>query len=129
VREDEGGMPTIIRVKHSKEHPYLVVSRKLIEDEKLDYQAQGFLISLLAKPDDWQFVPKLLGREKGVGVDTVRRIIRRCIKAGYIYRSDERYQDEKTGCWSRMTHYVVFEDKDARQEFLNEGRILAQKTA
>ena len=46
-------MPTIIRVKH-KRAPFVVIDRRVLEDERLTWAARGVLGYLLAKPDDWQ---------------------------------------------------------------------------
>ena len=46
-------MPGIVRVGHRR-HPYVVIDRRPLEDERLSWAARGLLGYLLAKPDDWQ---------------------------------------------------------------------------
>jgi len=49
----ERRVPTIIRLKHGRA-PFVVIDRRVLEDERLTWAARGVLGYLLAKPDDWQ---------------------------------------------------------------------------
>jgi hypothetical protein len=111
-------LKSIIRILHKKEIPYLQVNRETIKDSKLDFTSLGFLIYLLSKPDDWIFIPKVLAKERGIHVSTIRRAFKKLETAGYCYISVDRIQEKKTGRFSTTCYYVVFEDEEARQEFL-----------
>lgn len=108
-------MTSIIRVKHNRENPYLQVCRKTIRDINLDLQAKGFLVFLLDKPSDWKIRPLALAEELEIGETTVYRILNRLIAAGYVYR--ELIKRNKDGKFQTGAIYVVFEDKDSRQEW------------
>ena len=105
----------IIRVDHSKENPYLQVSKKTIRDVDLDLQSKGLLIFLLAKPDNWRIRPDALAKELGIGKTTVCYILNRLIKAGYVHRTLVKRNDK--GRFQIGALYIVFEQKDERREW------------
>jgi hypothetical protein len=43
---------SIIRIK-KKEHPYVQVDKRVLEDSRLSWRAKGILVYLLTKPDGW----------------------------------------------------------------------------
>ena len=67
-------MPTIIRVKH-RCAPFVVIDRRMLEDERLTWAARGVPGYLLAKPDDWQLRITDLQRRGNLGRDALRRIL------------------------------------------------------
>lgn len=110
-------MATILRVSHDKEHPYVMVSRELIDDHGLTFQEKGLLIYLLSKPDDWRVLPEQLANENGISKASMYRLLNRLISSKYVYRDLQRYQEK--GRWKSLSIYVVFEDKQARRDFLD----------
>ena len=105
----------IIRVDHSKENPYLQLSRKTIRDVSIDLQAKGLLIYLLDKPNNWRIRPLALAKELNIGKDIVYRILNRLIAAGYIHRNVIKRNHE--GRFQSGAIYIVFEQKDERREW------------
>jgi DNA-binding MarR family transcriptional regulator len=77
---------SIIRVEHDKNNPFVIVSTELIRDKLLSFEARGFLIFLLAKPDEWRIRPEALAKECGLHFTTIYRLIKVLIKSGYISR-------------------------------------------
>ena len=67
VRGVEGAASaTIIRVKHRRA-PFVVIDRRVLEDERLTWAARGMLGYLLAKPDDWKLRITDLQRRGNLG--------------------------------------------------------------
>jgi DNA-binding transcriptional ArsR family regulator len=101
---------SIIRVEHDKDKPYLVVSKETVRDHAVCWEARGFLMFLLAKPDDWQMRPEQLAEECGSSRSTVYRLLAKLIKAGYVRRDDIRRR-KPDGTFDSAALYTVFEDR------------------
>ena len=114
-------MANIIRVEHSKERPFVVLSTEMVRDPNLDLQCKGMLAFLLAKPDNWQIRPENLVKELKECRATVYNIINKLIDAGYIYREVIRARNED-GTFKTASMYIVFEDKAERQAYIDRGR-------
>lgn len=98
-------MPTIIRVKQRKE-PYVIISRKAVEDTRLSWAARGVLGFLLAKPNDWEVRVDNLQRCGDLKRDAIYKLLKELQKYGYMYREQSR---DARGCLSRAI-YTVFEE-------------------
>lgn len=85
-------MPGIIRVQHRR-HPYVVIDRRPLEDERLSWAARGLLGYLLAKPDDGQLRVSDLCRRGDLGRDGVRRLLQQLRDLGYL--RCEQVRDER----------------------------------
>jgi ASC-1-like (ASCH) protein len=95
---------TIIRKAHRSK--YVVVDKAAAEDKEISAKALGWLLRVLAKPDDWSVSIRQFAREFGVGMDAVRTAFAELEQVGYILRI--RYQTERgTFDWE----YRVFEAK------------------
>jgi len=109
---------SIGRAEHGKERPYTKISNYLINDMDLDFEARGFMAYLLAKFDDFSINIPCITRETRLSRSRIYRILSRLEKAGYIYRSIEKYHDE-LGKFSTSSNYLIFEDRDHRQELID----------
>jgi hypothetical protein len=103
---------SIIRVEHNKDSPYLTVTKGTVRDHAVSFEARGFLMLLLAKPDDWQMRPEQLAEECKSSRSTVYRLLAQLIKAGYVRRDDIRRR-KPDGTFDSAALYTVFEDKTA----------------
>src|SRR5690349_18755014 len=103
-RQNEGG-GSIIRRAHNRQHPYVLISRALAEDETLSLEARGLMLYLLAKPPDWQIMMGDLQRAARCGRDQTRRILHECEAAGYIVR--EQTNNPANGRWQWVS--MVYE--------------------
>ena len=103
-------MRSIIRVEHTKDRPYLVVSKETVRDRSVSLEARGFLMFLLAKPDDWQIRPEQIAEECGKNRATIYRLLLKLIDAGYVRRDDIRRR-KPDGTFDSTALYTVFEDK------------------
>jgi hypothetical protein len=82
-------MPGIVRVEHRR-HPYVVIDRRPLEDQRLSWAARGLLGYLLAKPDDWQLRVSDLCRRGDLGRDGVHSLLQQFQDFGYIRRRQLR---------------------------------------
>jgi predicted transcriptional regulator len=114
-------MQIILHAKHNKEKTFTQVSNELIYDFDLDWEAKGFMDYLLSKTDDFSINIPNIENETRCDRNKIYRILRKLIKAGYIYRDIERRRNED-GTFSTTSYYLVFEDKTHRQESINRLR-------
>lgn len=77
------------------------------------------MIFLLDKPDDWRIRPDALAKELKVGRDTVYRLLKRLIDAGYIHRDLIKRNHE--GKFQTGAVYIIFEESDERQEYTDKS--------
>ena len=103
-------MRSIVRVEHNKDKPYLTVSKDTVRDHSIPFEARGFLLFLLAKPDDWQVRPREIAKECKSSVSTVYRLLAQLIKSGYV-RRDNIPRRKPDGTFDSASLYTVFEDK------------------
>lgn len=76
----------IIRAKHDgKTHPYVIVSRKLIQDNQLAYGPKCLLLLMLSYPDTWNFTEKFLAEALGEPISTTRSWLNMLKDAGYFH--------------------------------------------
>lgn len=60
------------------------VKNSLINDDRLSFEARGFLVFLLALPDDWNFSIKGLAFKSNLSSKSVMRLIKELKSAGYV---------------------------------------------
>jgi hypothetical protein len=106
---------SIIRVNHDKNRPFVVVDKVLIQDKELSYEARGFLIYLLAKPDNWDLDVKVLAKETRLHFTTIYRLLKMLIGAGYVTKTEVR-RCPKTGEFQTGVIYTVYEKKIETRE-------------
>jgi hypothetical protein len=103
-----GDAQYIRRAPHNAENPFASISRVMLQDKTLSYEARGLLGYLLSKSGDWEVRIKDL-QIKGTGRDKVYRILDELQVKGYI-GPRVPFQDEK-GHW-RWPPYEVYETLD-----------------
>lgn len=97
-------MKNIIRIEKRKK--FTVISRDLLEDNRLQWSTRGILGYLLSKPDNWVLQVQDLKKQGDLGRDAIYNRIKNAIQHGYITRIDHR--DSK----GRITgvEYIVHEE-------------------
>jgi hypothetical protein len=103
----------IIRVVHDKENPYVQISRAVLEDERLSWEARGVLAYLLAKPDNWTIQTEDLKRKGKCGKARILSILAELQEVGYLERN--RFQNE-SGLWRWERH--IYESPELNPRFL-----------
>jgi hypothetical protein len=96
---------TIIRTRKNRENPYVMVDKYGINDERLSLKAKGLLITLLSRPDDWQFYMNELAKTCKDGIDSIRTALNELRKFNYVEM--ERVRNEKGQL--KHTEYIVYE--------------------
>jgi len=77
----------IFRQKHTKQHPYLIILRKTIQNKKLSWKARGLLTYLLSLPDDWKVSQKNLEDQASDGENSLRSGMKELIEVGHVVRT------------------------------------------
>lgn len=76
----------IIRAEHkAKVAPYLIVSQKVIFDNRLPYGPKCLLLAMLSYPDTWNFTETYLAEILQEDVQTIINWLGVLIKLGYLH--------------------------------------------
>jgi hypothetical protein len=98
---------TIIRVAaRNKEHPYVMIVRKTLQDggrERLSLAGLGLLAYLLSKPDDWEVRVDDIMAQWDIGRDQAIRLIKELKRCGYVIQDRTR---NVQGRWEPGQFYV-----------------------
>lgn len=81
----------IIRADH--QNNFLIISNDLANDNRLSFEARGFMLFLLSLPDNWSFNVKGLAQCSGLSDRVIMRIVKELKDCGYI--EQKRRQDSK----------------------------------
>lgn len=73
---------SIIRIK-KKEHPYVQVDKRVLEDSRLSWRAKGILVYLLTKPDGWTVKVADIWGKGQEGRGAVQACLKELNKYGY----------------------------------------------
>lgn len=77
----------IIRAKHDgKKSPYTILSRELIQENKLPYGAKCLLLMMLSYPDTWNFTEQRLADMMQENIQTILNWLAVLEKYGYFHR-------------------------------------------
>jgi hypothetical protein len=102
---------SIVRVEHDKDRPFLVVSKATVQDNSLTFEARGFLLYLLSKPDDWQIRTDHLSKETGLHRATIYRMLQKLIESGYVRRVLIKRRKPNGTIFESVSLYTVYESK------------------
>jgi hypothetical protein len=94
----------IIRSPHKTN--FSVVNNIGIDDPRLHPTALAILMKRIRKPDNWRMIPKVIAKEMGKNIETIRKYIRQLTKYGYLVkRVFKNSFGQYAGC-----DYVLVED-------------------
>ena len=96
---------SIIRVKKDRHHPYLIMNKSGLNDNRLSLKAKGLLCYLLSKPDDWYVNTNEIISNSTNGVKSVLSAIRELIKYGYMYK----HQFRRSNGVFHNYNYLIYE--------------------
>lgn len=71
-------------LRNPNRYRWTVIDNRILEDERLSFDARGLMAYLLSKPDKWQVNVVHLERQSKAGRSKVRRILRELSDAGYL---------------------------------------------
>lgn len=66
------------------EHPYVMVSKRWVNDLTISPKVKGMMLYILSKPDTWRIHERELMKSLGIGRDAVRSGLFEMQKAGYL---------------------------------------------
>lgn len=108
------------RSRHDREHPYVMISRKMINDQNLSYRAKFILIYLLNLPDDWKVYPKQVAKYNKMGRDQIYKVINELIQNGYCKRTQIKDESNKfCGYVYEFSEDPIFLGSISKDEKLN----------
>ena len=77
----------IIRAKHDgKFSPYVVISRKLIQENQIPYGAKCLLLLMLSYPDNWAFNEPHLAEMMNENIQTIINWLEVLVQYGYLHK-------------------------------------------
>lgn len=77
----------IIRAKHDgKSFPYVIISRKLMQENQLPYGAKCLLLLMLSYPDTWDFTAQRLADLMQEDIQTILNWLEVLTQHGYFHR-------------------------------------------
>lgn len=96
---------TIVRIRHNKENPFAVMSKKILDHYVLSWEAKGLWAHLMGCPDNWNLQVSHLSKHFSGGRDKVLRILRELMDHGLCFRYQERLPSGVLG----EVQYIIFE--------------------
>ncbi len=98
---------TIQRGKHNKENPYVMLSKKMLQDSDIRPATKGILCYLLSLPDNWQTHPRQIARALCVGHDMVYNALKDLLYSGYALKKVSKAEKGQFG----SVIYEFYEEK------------------
>jgi hypothetical protein len=74
----------IIRSPHKIN--FSVINNVGIDDPRLDPTALAILMKRLRKPDTWKLIPKVIAKEMGKNIETIRKYLNQLAEYGYLVK-------------------------------------------
>jgi len=102
----------IIRVKHDKQNPYVIINREALWDPNLSLEAVGLWARLLSRPDDWHVNAIELSKSCGCHRNTIYKLLKELQENGYCVKQQVHAPNGKFS----SVEYHVFEKKLTPEE-------------
>lgn len=115
---------TIQRGKHNKENPYVMISKKMLQDKELSPKAKGVLCYLFSLPDTWKTYPRQIADAMGVGKDQIYTVLNELLKTGYAFKTVVKLEKGRFG----GVLYEFFEEKLPENERFKEKITVSGKS-
>jgi len=115
TNQQQENIPHIIRVKHNRENPYVMINRSAANDPNLPLDTLGLWFRLMCRPDDWEIHVTELMKSCKCGRDKVNRMLGELIKNGYAHRYQERKDGRRKNLFGSNVWYI-FEFKTSEEE-------------
>lgn len=75
---------------HEPQSAGIVLTNEVLQDKRLSLEALGFLVRAMSLEPDWDFRPRWIAAEFGIGKDKAYRLIKELVDCGYCRRHVER---------------------------------------
>nr|WP_309577278.1 helix-turn-helix domain-containing protein [Moraxella osloensis] len=96
---------SIIRTVKNAENPFVMIDRRIFENDGLSLKAKGLLGYLLSRPDNWTICMADLVKRTKDGKDSVNSALDELTESGYVVKTE---QQRESGKFSTC-EYVVYE--------------------
>ena len=80
----------LVRTSKDKDHPYVLLNKKFLEDPNLSLKAKGLLAYCMSKPDGWKFHVEQMTKVLKEGYDAIASAFKELIQHGYCIRLQHR---------------------------------------
>ncbi len=94
-------------IRRRRTRNFTIVENEVFNDERLSLEAMGLLAWLRSRPDDWSLSVEHLKARFKVGRDSMHKLVRELVDAGWVTR--ERKRDETTKAFIGI-EYVVLDE-------------------
>lgn len=94
-------------IRRRRTRNFTIVENEVFNDERLSLEAMGLLAWLRSRPDDWSLSVEHLKARFKVGRDSMHKLVRELVEAGWVTR--ERKRDETTKAFIGI-EYVVLDE-------------------
>jgi hypothetical protein len=101
----------IIRVQKDKDHPYFLLNRAAVDDDRLSWKAVGLHTYLMSKPDNWTIREEDLINRHTDGHASIRSGLKELKKFGYIKTIPVR-ENNRIVHWETTIYESVPTDAD-----------------
>ena len=91
----QGRPSTIFRAAKTKDNPYVMVDKRIIDNVNLSFKAKGILVYLLSRPDGWEVNLMDLANRSTEGLSAVKSGCRELKEKGYLKHAGIRRIDGK----------------------------------
>lgn len=85
----------LIRGQHSFDGRYAQIPNFMLRDKNLSLDTIGLLAQLMSHSPGWRVSQESLAKANNVGRDSIRRMIRELVAAGYLSVSEKQVHNEK----------------------------------
>lgn len=107
---------SVVRGKKNRNNPFVQLSRKMFEDEKISLKAKGLIGYCLSKPDDWVFYISNMANELKEGEKAIYSALDELIENGYAFRYQKRKENGEFDYWETIVSDSVEEIKICIEE-------------
>ena len=107
----------IIRTCHNKSNPYVILSKKTLENSSLTMEARGLWAYLMSRPDDWRISIQHLCKVFPNGERSIRRAIKELVdnKLCHYQQQKSTFENGKSK-WGSVA-YTIFETPEHCEQF------------
>ena len=81
---DEHNLTLIFKTPKNADNPYIIISRKMSRDNRLNVTEKGILLNILDSNIDYQFIRDIEFKKSGVDEYTFNKAIKHLIELDYI---------------------------------------------
>jgi hypothetical protein len=78
--------PNIQIIRSPHKINFSVINNVGIDDPRLDPTALAILMKRLRKPDTWKLIPKVIAKEMGKNIETIRKYLNQLAEYGYLVK-------------------------------------------